>query len=115
MLRGAVDNQPFKRREKVALRIGQAILIRSVLAEFRAQLCLNVGGAGYLDAAQLQPLELGEQVIPRRRRQARGRLPFFERASFRQRRVNHPTVCPWLSEVRESGCCDVSRTSESGH
>jgi len=68
MFRRAVNEQRFERRKEVARGSG-SVLARAVLAEFGAQLGLDIRRVGHINAAQFQPLELGEQTAPPQRRQ----------------------------------------------
>src|SRR5258708_15756835 len=69
MLGSAVNQQRLQRREKIPRRIAKASLGRAILAEFSAQPGEEFGGAGYLRAAALQPLEFSQKVAARQRRQ----------------------------------------------
>ena len=71
----AVDEHRLQRRKKIPCGIAGATLTGSVRAEFGAQPGLDVGGARHLDAAQLQPFELGEEAIARQRRQSLQKFP----------------------------------------
>src|SRR5260370_8578824 len=70
MLGSAVDEQRFQWREKMPRGISSASLGRPILGEFRAQYGQDLCGAGHFAAADFQPLELGQKVAARQRRQS---------------------------------------------
>ena len=91
----AIDEHRLERGEKVPRGIAAATLTGSVLAEFCAELGLDVGGAGHLDAAQLQTFELGEKATARHRRQSLQKFPNpFD--------LHHHTQCPQSFRHRRS-------------
>src|SRR5258708_9612697 len=69
MVASAVRQQRLQRREKMPGRIAKGSLVRAIRAEFSAQPGEEFGGAGYLRAAALQPLEFSQKVAARQRRQ----------------------------------------------
>ena len=91
----AIDEHRLERGEKVPRGIAAATLTGSVLAEFCAELGLDVGGAGHLDAAQLQTFELGEKATARHRRQSLQKFP-------NPLDLHHHTQCPQSFRRRRS-------------
>jgi len=69
MLRSAIDEQRLQRRKKMPRRIVDAILCRSILAEFRAQLGDYFSATGQGIFARLQPLEFSQKTAPHEWRQ----------------------------------------------
>jgi hypothetical protein len=69
MLGSAFDEQRLQRCKEIPRRITDAILSRSILAEFRAQFDEDLCGARHFAVARLQPLKLSQKTVPRQRRQ----------------------------------------------
>ena len=67
MLGGAVDQQRFQRREKIAWRIAGAFGGLSAGAKLRAQFLQHRRGTGNFGIADFQPLELDQKVAARQR------------------------------------------------
>ena len=69
MLRSAVDQQRLQRRKKIPGGIAGTRLNRLIRSEFRAQRGQDLFAARHFLAAGFQPLELGQKIAARRRRQ----------------------------------------------
>src|SRR5204863_6059563 len=69
MLGSTLDQQRLQRRKKVLRGIIDAVLRRSILAEFRAQRGQEIGGTGEI-AAAFQPFEFSQKIAPRERCQS---------------------------------------------
>src|SRR5580704_2965823 len=67
MVGRAVHQQWFQRCEKIALGISQAGMALATTAKFRAQIFHDGRGAGYLCAAQFEPLKLVQEIAAYRR------------------------------------------------
>src|SRR5258707_15630416 len=115
MLRSADVERRLERRKELAGRVAGTSLGRLLGEEFRAQRGRDRFGAGHFLAAGLQPLELGQKIAARRRRQLlqillnptglyHRKLPQFEqesitgpsRAGAAKRDATTKTVCAGL-------------------
>src|SRR5207248_3732341 len=74
MLGSTLDQQRLQRREKVLRGIIDAMLRRSILAEFRAQRGQEIGGTGEIAITAFQPLEFSQKIAPRERCQSLQKL-----------------------------------------
>ena len=119
MLRGAVDQQRLQRGKKIPGGIAGTRLSRLIGAEFRAQCGQDLFAASHSVAAGFQPLEFGQKIAARRRRQllqiVLNRIDLYHRKRhFRsldrnRRSVRRAYVRPLRGCNHENGLCRIKK------